>query len=102
MRDFTKPYKSLYGKAAYARHPQLEYLAEGSTLQINRSHYLQLFSQLVNIFFVPGIPGAEIVPSIFVAARERIHREMSGVVRRDEAIGVRQVKGIGAFKISRK
>lgn len=40
VRDFTKPYKSLYGKAAYARHPDEEYLAPGSTLQINRSHYL--------------------------------------------------------------
>jgi hypothetical protein len=42
-RDFSKPYKSRYGKAAYARHPDLEYLAPQSTLQINRSHYLQLF-----------------------------------------------------------
>lgn len=32
MKDFFKPYKSRFGKAAYARHPELEYLVEGSKL----------------------------------------------------------------------
>lgn len=104
MRDFTKPYKSLYGKAAYARHPDLEYLVEGSKLQINRSHYLQLFSQMVDIIFVRGIPGAETVPAIFSTARGRIHREAMGVRSLDEMFhGTRSTKKIifpGARKVS--
>jgi hypothetical protein len=78
-RDFTKPYKSLYGKAAYARHPDEEYLAPGSKLKIHRSHYLQLFSQLVDIIFVPGIPGADRVPALFIAARQKIHQDTLGI-----------------------
>jgi len=91
-KDFYKPYKSLYGKSAYARHPDLEYLAEGSKLQINRSHYLQLFSQLVNIIFVPGIPGADMVPSLFAAARGRIHRETIGNKSIDDWVVTSQPK----------
>lgn len=64
-------------------------------LQINRSHYLQLFFQLVNIIFVPGIPGAEFIPGVFTAARERIHRESSGQTTNDaEAVSTRKRQAV--------
>lgn len=80
-RDFTKPYKSLYGKAAYARHPTEEYAREGSALQLHRSHYLQQFASMVEIIFVKGIPGADRVPGLFAAARRRIHEETMGLAQ---------------------
>ncbi len=72
-------------------------------MQIHRSHYLQLFSQLVSIFFVRGIPGAELVPSIFVAAREKIHCETMGVVKMDDdMVLVKKAKALPPWMISRK
>jgi hypothetical protein len=56
---------------------------------------LQLFYQLVNIIFVPGIPGAEFIPGVFTAARERIHRESSGQTTNDaESVQTRRRQGI--------
>jgi hypothetical protein len=64
---------------------------------------LQLFSQLVNIFFVPGIPGAELVPSIFVAAREQIHCDTMGVVKLDEdMVLIKRAKALPPWMILRK